>query len=63
MNEVIKFISSHKEGVCNHIEFDGIKSSTLYSWITEVNEESDIIQLLATMGSPCKNNYEKYIYS
>jgi len=63
MNDVIKLLSSHKEGVCSHIEFDGIKSGTLYSWITEINENSDIIQLLATIGSPCKNNYEKYIYS
>ncbi|MHA1931694.1 MAG: C45 family autoproteolytic acyltransferase/hydrolase [Promethearchaeota archaeon] len=65
MNEVRKFLSSHKEGVCNHIEFEEtkIKTSTLYSWLTEINEETEIIQLLATLGSPCKNNYEQYICS
>ncbi len=62
-NEVIKFLSSHKEGVCNHVEFDGIKSGTIYYWITEINKESDTIQLLATIGYPCKHNYEKYIFS
>ncbi|MFX0081577.1 MAG: C45 family autoproteolytic acyltransferase/hydrolase [Candidatus Hodarchaeota archaeon] len=63
MNDVIKFLSSHKKGVCNHIEFEGIKSGTIYSWITEINEKSDPIQLLATIGPPCKHNYEKYIFS
>ena len=63
MSDIIKFLSSHKEGVCNHIEFEGIKSGTIYSWITEINKESGKIQLLATTGSPCKHNYEKYIFS
>ncbi|MFW9874222.1 MAG: C45 family autoproteolytic acyltransferase/hydrolase [Candidatus Thorarchaeota archaeon] len=63
MNDVIKFLSSHQEGVCNHVEFDGIKTSTIYSWITEINEKSDPIQLSATIGPPCKHNYEKYIFS
>lgn len=63
MNDVINFLSSHKEGVCNHVEIDGIKSGTIYSWITEINKDSGIVQLMATIGSPCKQNYKEYIYS
>jgi len=62
LNNIMKFISSHEKGVCNHFELDGIKIATIYSWIAEIREKGDPIQALATIGSPCKNDYERYTY-
>lgn len=62
LNNIIKFLSSHDKGVCNHFESDGIKIATIYSWIAEIRERVDPIQVWATIGSPCKNDYETYTY-
>jgi len=62
MSDIMKFLSSHTEGVCNHFEFDGIKGATIYSWIAEIQENVNPIQVWATIGSPCKNTYENFIY-
>lgn len=62
MSDIMKFLSSHTEGVCNHFEFDGIKGATIYSWIAEIHENLHPIQVWATIGSPCKNTYENFIY-
>jgi predicted choloylglycine hydrolase len=62
LNNIMKFLSSHKEGVCNHFESDGIKIATIYSWIAEIHEKEDPLQTWATIGSPCKNDYETYTY-
>lgn len=62
LNDMMKFLSSHEKGVCNHFEFDGIKVATIYSWLAEIYEKKDPIQVWATIGSPCKNDYELYTY-
>jgi len=62
LNDMMEFLSSHKEGVCNHFEFDGIKAATIYSWIAEIPEKGGPIQTWATIGSPCKGKYKLYTY-
>ena len=62
MNDIMKFLGSHEEGVCSHYEFEGIKGATIYSWIAEIREDSNPIQVLAAIGSPCENAYESLSY-
>ncbi|MFX0105635.1 MAG: C45 family autoproteolytic acyltransferase/hydrolase [Candidatus Hodarchaeota archaeon] len=62
LNNIMEFLSSHEVGVCNHFESDGIKTATIYSWIAEILEKAVPIQTWATIGSPCKNDYESYTY-
>ncbi|MFX1313723.1 MAG: C45 family autoproteolytic acyltransferase/hydrolase [Promethearchaeota archaeon] len=62
LNNMMQFLSSHKDGVCNHFVFEGIKIATIYSWLAEIHEKIDPIQTWATIGSPCKNSYELYTY-
>jgi len=63
LKDIIEFLKSHEEGVCNHFEFEGRKCGTIYSWVTEIDKTSDPIHLMATIGPPCKFNYEKYTFS
>jgi len=62
LNNIMKFLSSHEKGVCNHVEIDGRNLATLYSWLAEIREKGDPLQAWATIGSPCKNKYEIYTY-
>ena len=65
VKDVMTFLSSHANGVCNHLEFEGVEIATIYSWIAEIRDHSNPIQLWSTTGSPCKNPYEQlsYFYS
>lgn len=52
--EMIKHIlSDHEEGVCNHFEYGGEMTSTIWSWIAVLG--SSIIEVCD--GAPCKNEY------
>lgn len=57
IEEIKKVLSSHDEnGVCNHFEFGGETTSTIWSWIATLNKRS--VQICD--GSPCKEEYKSF---
>lgn len=55
IDEIKKLLSGHDDGVCNHFEFGGETTSTIWSWIAEIGTD----EILVCDGSPCVNQYEK----
>ncbi|MBN1800027.1 MAG: hypothetical protein JW891_00885 [Candidatus Lokiarchaeota archaeon] len=54
IDHIKNLMSNHDTGVCNHFEYEGERTSTLWSWIAEVGTS----QILLCDGSPCKTPYE-----
>ncbi len=54
IEELKYFLSSHEEGVCNHFEFGGDVTSTIWSWIANIGTD----EIFISDGSPCAHPYE-----
>lgn len=54
LDKIKKLLSGHNSGVCNHFEFGGETTSTIWSWIAKINTD----EILVCDGSPCNNPYE-----
>lgn len=55
IGKIKKLLSGHDEGVCNHFEFAGEMTSTIWSWIAQIGLD----EILVCDGSPCANPYQR----
>jgi predicted choloylglycine hydrolase len=55
IDEIKHILSSHDDGVCNHFEFGGETTSTIWSWIAKIGTD----EIFISDGSPCAHPYEK----
>ncbi len=53
IKNIKKLLSDHDTGVCNHFEFEGEITSTIWSWIAELGSN----QIFLCDGSPCESPY------
>ena len=56
LGKVKKLLSGHDDGVCNHFEFGGEMTSTIWSWIAKIG----INEIFVCDGAPCINNYDLF---
>lgn len=56
--KIKNLLSSHNDGVCNHFEFGGEITSTIWSWIAKIGND----EILVCDGSPCMNAYEQMTF-
>ncbi len=54
IDEIKRVLSRHDDGVCNHFEFAGETTSTIWSWIAKIGTD----EILVCDGSPCANPYK-----
>jgi len=54
LDKIKKLLSGHNNGVCNHFEFGGETTSTIWSWIARIGLD----EMLVCDGAPCSNTYE-----
>ncbi len=53
--KVKTLLSGHNDGICNHFEFGGETTSTIWSWIAKIG----IDEILVCDGPPCANTFEQ----
>lgn len=58
IDDIMEVLSSHDKGVCNHFDFGGETTSTLWSWIAQIG----VNEIFLCNGSPCSNQYKKMKY-
>lgn len=54
IGEIESLLSSHGDGVCSHVEVDGRRIATIWSWIAPLGRRRAYV----CDGSPCMNDYQ-----
>lgn len=55
IEEIEDLLSRHENGVCDHVELNGRKIATIWSWIAPLGKRLAYV----CDGSPCNNDYQK----
>lgn len=55
IKEITALLSSHENGVCDHVELNGRRIATIWSWIAPLGKRRAYV----CDGSPCENDYQK----